>query len=206
MRAVKKNVSDLVTPTDVTLIRHHVREFYKSLQDFTVRLYAKNPKYEKDPRLKEQKIKQIFHGGLPVEFDFAGKPSHELLTAAFQKEAPYPDRVYLLSLGLWKSIREAYEVKGDELFVSSLQIPLGQLQRLHHNISQVNWRLKTHKDSTDKLLFLTNECGEDGYHNMGYEVIMTEILTRIEDDIFLRGGLPGKYIFNMSTFFATIIL
>lgn len=206
MRQARKSVSELVTPTDVMLIRYHVREYHESLLDFTRRLYAKNPKYEKNPASRQQKIRQIFQGGMPVEFDFAGKLSHEVLMAAFQQEVPYPDRVYLLSLGLWKSIAEAYNVKDDTLFVSSLQLPLARLQRLHHNISQVNWRLKTYRDDAGRLLFLTNECGEDGYQNMGYEVIMTRILTRIEDDIYLRGGLPGKYFFNMSTFFATIVI
>lgn len=206
MREARKGFSDLVTPLDVTLIRHHVREFRGALIDFTKRLYAKNPRYESNLEIRQQKIRQIFHGGPPVEYQFAGRFSHEVLTAAFQEDIPYPDRVYLLSLGLWKSIAEAYNVKGDELFVSGLQLPLTQLQRLHHNISQVNWRMKTQRDAAGKLFFLSNECGEDGYQNMGYEVIITEILTRIEDDIFLRGGLPEKYLFNMSTFFMSIII
>jgi hypothetical protein len=41
---------------------------------------------------------------------------------------------------------------------------------------------------------------------MGYEVIMTRILTRIEDDIIMRGGLPGQYMFKMSTVFVGILL
>lgn len=206
MREARKGFSDFVTPLDVKLIRHHVREFRGALIDFTQRLYAKNPRYEGNLEIRQQKIKQIFQDGPPVEYQFAGRFSHEVLTAAFQEENPYPDRVYLLSLGLWKSISEAYDFKGNELFFSGLQLPLEQLQRLHHNISQVNWRLKTQKDSSGKLLFLSNECGEDGYQNMGYEVIITEILTRVEDDIFLRGGLPEKYLFNMSTFFVSIII
>jgi len=55
------------------------------------------------------------------------------------------------------------------------------------------------------LLFITNEPGENGYINMGYEIIMTEIMTRIKDDIFLRGGTPPKLLFTMSTLFLTIV-
>ena len=36
--------------------------------------------------------------------------------------------------------------------------------------------------------------------------IMTEVLTRIQDDIYLRGGLPEKYIFDVSTLFLSILI
>jgi hypothetical protein len=41
---------------------------------------------------------------------------------------------------------------------------------------------------------------------MGFEVLMTRILTRIEDDIFMRGGLPEKYIFRGSNIFLSIAI
>jgi len=197
---------DIFTPTDVTIIRHHVHEYHTAFEELASRLYAKNPKYEKDPLERQRKLRFLFHKDLPVEFVYAYKPSHEVLAAAFAAEPGYPDRVYLLSLGLIKSIREAYEGNEDETFFSGLQIPLDRLQRLHHNLSQVNWRLKTYKDARGELLFRTNEVGPDGTINMGYEVLMTETLTRIKDDIILRGGLPGKYLFNMSTLFLGIML
>lgn len=200
------SVSDIFTSTDVTIIRHHVQEHHITLEEFTVRLYAKNPKYEKDPLERQRKLRFLFHNDLPVEFHYAYRPSHEVLTAAFAVKPDYPDRVYLLSLGLVKSVREAYEGHDDQTFFSGLQIPLDRLQRLHHNLSQVNWRLKTYRDARGELLFRTNEQGSDGTLNMGYEVMMTEILTRIKDDISLRGGLPGKYLFNMSTLFVGILL
>jgi len=197
---------DFFTPTDVGVIRHHVRQYQQSLREFTSRLYAKNPKYEKDLAQQRRKIEAIF-APLPTgEQAYVYKPSHEILAAAFQSDTVEPDRVYLLSLGLWKSIVEAYDVREGSVFVSGLQIPLERLQRLHHNLSQVNWRLKTYKDKNGKLFFLTNEVGADGHLNMGYEVIMTRILTRLEDDIVMRGGLPGKYMFSMSTLFVGILL
>lgn len=200
------DLRDFFTPTDVSIIRHHVQQYRNSLRDFTARLYAKNPRYEKDPAQQRRKIDSIF-GSLPTgEQIYAFKPSHEILTAAFQGEVAEPDRIYLLSLGLWKSIREAYNVREGDFFLSGLQIPLERLQRLHHNVSQVGWRLKTYKDKSGKPLFLTNEAGEAGYINMGYEVIMTRILTRIEDDIIMRGGLPEQYLFKMSTMFVGIVI
>lgn len=199
-------MSDIFTATDVTIIRHHVREHHVVLEEFTKRLYAKNPKFEKDPLERQRKLRFLFHGDLPVEFHYANRPSHEVLTAAFAAKPDYPDRVYLLGLGLTKSIREAYEGHEEQTFFSGLQIPLDRLQRLHHNLCQVNWRLKTYKDARGELLFRTNEMGPDGTINMGYEVLMTEILTRVKDDISLRGGLPGKYLFNMSTLFLGILL
>ena len=194
------------TPTDVGVIRHHVRQYQNSLREFTARLYAKNPKYEKDPARQRRKIDAVF-APLPTgEQVYAYKQSHEILAAAFHPETVEPDRVYLLSLGLWKSIVEAYDIGDEGIFVSGLQISLERLQRLHHNLSQVNWRLKTYKDKNGKLLFLTNEAGANGYLNMGYEVIMTRILTRLEDDIAMRGGLPERYMFSMSTIFVGILL
>ncbi len=199
-------VKEFFTPIDVSIMRHHVQQYRGSLRELTTRLYAKNPKYEKDQSQQQRKIDSIF-GSLPIwEQVYAFKPSQEILTAAFKAEVSEQDRIYLLSLGLWKSIREAYNVGDGDVFLSGLQISLVRLQRLHHNISQVNWRLKTYKDKKGKLLFVTNEVGENGYLNMGYEVIMTQILTRIEDDIIMRGGLPGKYMFNISTMFLGILI
>lgn len=194
------------TPTDVGVIRHHVSQYQNSLREFTARLYAKNPKYEKDLTQQRRKIDSIFASLPTAEQVHAYKKSHEILAAAFHPETVEPDRVYLLSLGLWKSIVEAYDVREGRIFVSGLQIPLERLQRLHHNLSQVNWRLKTYKDKNGKLFFLTNEAGADGYLNMGYEIIMTQILTRLEDDIAMRGGMPGRYMFSMSTLFVGILL
>lgn len=205
---VRDNFVEFVSPTDISIIRHHMRQHRQSLLDFTTRLYAKNPRYEKDLALRQRKINAIFHKGLAAEYLYAHRPSHEILSAAFQEEtAEEPDRVYLLGLGLWKSVREAYTVRDDEeVLLSALQIPLERLQRLHHNISQVNWRLKTYRDRKGELLFRTNEVGADGTFNMAYEVIMTRVLTRIEDDIVMRGGLPEKYVFRMSTLFVGIAL
>ena len=87
-----------------------------------------------------------------------------------------------------------------------MEISLSKLERLYHNISHVNWRLKVYRDEQDVLLFQTNEGGQGDYINMGYEVIMTEIMTRIKDDIAMRGGMPQKMIFDMSTLFLTILL
>lgn len=199
-------VKDFFTPTDVAIIQNHVKQYRSSLREFTERLYAKNPKYEKDLEKRGRKIESIF-AALPTgEQVYAYKPSHEILSAAFQAETKEPDRVYLLCLGLWKSIREAYNLKEGEMLLTGMQIPLERLQRLHRNLSQVNWRLKTYRDREGRLLFLTNEAGEGGYLNMGYEVIMTSILTRIEDDIIMRGGLPEKYLFSISTMFVGILL
>jgi len=198
-------VKEAVSPTNVRLIRHHLDANVRSLEEFILRLYARNPKFEPDLLLRQRKINQIFHGGFVSDADWWHKSSKELLTAAFAPESS-ADRVYLLGLGMVKSIREAYMVIESGMFVSGLQIPLEQLQRLHSNLSQVNWRLKTYRDDKGNLLFLTNGMGENGYLNMGYEVIMTRILTRIEDDIYLHGGLPEKYLFDMSTLFLSILI
>jgi hypothetical protein len=194
-----------IKPTGAKILEYHSGQCLLSIEEFTKRLYLKNPKYEMDRARRQEKLNQIFAYGQPSG-EFSEQSSDELLTAAFAGDTVYPDRVYLLGLGLVKSIREAYGLDERKVLVSGLQIPLEHLERLHYNISQVNWRLKTYKDEKGHLIFLTNEAGENGYINMGYEVIMTEILTRIKDDIYLRGGLPGKYIFNMSTLFLTILL
>ncbi|MBN2331899.1 MAG: hypothetical protein JXO49_06140 [Deltaproteobacteria bacterium] len=204
LAATRQRLGEAVVPTDVKMINHHMEQHYQELEEFTRRLYAKNPKYEPDLVLREEKIKAIFHGGEPPERYFYGQPSHEILRAAFDPVTDYGDRVYLLSLGLVKSVREAYGVEDGQLF-SSLQLPLEKLETLYHNISQVNWRLKVYRDDLGELLFLTNEAAADGYLNMGYEVIMTRVLTRIADDIFLRGGSPPKFFFNMSTMFLAIL-
>jgi hypothetical protein len=192
--------------TEVALIKYHVEGHIESLEEFTRRLYVKNPKYEPDPAVRERKIASIFRRGTAGESGYAGRPSHEVLAAAFARQADCPDRVYLLSLGLVKSIKEGYRLEDGSLLWSGMQVGLEPLERLHHNLSQVNWRLKTYRDEKGELLFRTNEAGEDGYLNMGYEVIVTRILTRIQDDIHLRGGLPRKYFFSASTLFLSILL
>jgi hypothetical protein len=192
-------------PTDARVIDYHAKQCLKSIETFTTRLYAKNPKYEKDKNGQLRKLRDIFAAGGPTG-PFSFRSSRELLTEAFAEKSTDPDRVYLLGLGLVKSIREAYGLDERTMLLSAMQIDLGRLERLCHNLSQVNWRLKTYKDKDGRLLFLTNAAGDDGYVNMGYEVLMTEILTRIQDDIYLRGGLSEKYFFNMSTMFMSIIL
>jgi len=200
-----KLIKRAVVPTDIQIMRYHVKEYYASLEEFTRRLYLKNPKYENDLEIREEKIRSIFQGTGFFYGAVEDDPSHELLEAAFAPDPPYGDRVYLLGLGLAKSIDETYSTN-DRLFVSSMEVSLEKLENLYHNISHVNWRLKVYRDEQSDLLFITNEAGEDGYINMGYEIIVTEILTRIKDDIFLRGGTPPKLFFTMSTLFLSIVL
>ena len=201
-----KHLKNAVTPTDVQIMRYHVREYHKSLEEFTRRLYLKNPKYEKDLDMRKKKIQGIFHEGELPETVFSNQLSHQILEAAFGANTTYEDRVFLLCLGLVKSIRETYYYIEENVFIGSIEIPPERLERLHHNINHLNWRLKVYRDKQGNLLFLTNEAGGNGYINMGYEIIMTEILTRIKDDIFLRGGAMPKWLFNMSTLFLPIIL
>jgi len=195
---------EAIGPIDGRVFRHHRRELLKSVEELTSRLYAKNPKYEPDPVRRQRKLAMIA-GRRPILDAYGAMASNEILTEAFAAAPGETDRVYLLGLGLAKSIRETYEVEGGGAVVTGLQVPLGRLQRLHHNISQVNWRMKTYRDSRGRLLFLTNEAGEGGYINMGFEVLMAGMLTRIADDIYLRGGLPRKYAFNASTLFVSIL-
>lgn len=192
-------------PMDIRMFRYHGREAMKGLELFITRLYNKNPKYEPDPGRRQRKLAQIFHGR-EILGRYASMPSHEILAAAFAEQPAEPDRVYLLGLGLVRSLAEVYGTGDEALLVLGLQVPLEKLERLHLNLSQVNWRLKSYKDQGGELLFRSNEAGADGYVNMGYEVIMTEVLTMLKDDIYIRGGLPGKYIFDMSTLFVSLIL
>ncbi len=198
-------VGDAVIPTGARIFHYHIKEDSRGLEKMVHRLYAKNPKYQPSRLMRHKRIEQIFHGRQMLD-RYAAMPSNEVLSAAFAPDTREPDRVFLLGLGMMKSIREAYGVGHKQIMITALQVPVERLQRLYRNLSQVNWRLKTYKDERGRLLFLTNEKGADGYLNMGYEVIMTAILTRVKDDIYLRGGLPGKYIFDMSTMFVSIIL
>jgi hypothetical protein len=194
-----------IEPTGARILAYHAEQCLGSIETFTQRLYLKNPRHETDPAKRQERIKRIFHPDGPSETP--GAPSsYELLTAAFAGKPSEPDRVYLLGMGLAKSIREAYGLDERNILLTGIQIPLERLERLDHNISQVNWRLKTYRDDTGALLFETNAVGNNGYINMGYEVLMTEILTRIKDDIHLRGGLTGKYAVSMSTLFLSILL
>ncbi len=202
---IGRHLEQAIVPTDVQIMRYHVKEYHKSLEEFTRRLYLKNPKYEKDLEMRKKKIRGIFHGEELPYTDYNNQPSYKVLQAAFGGNPTYEDRVFILSLGLVKSIRETYTIKKG-LFVTILKISLVKLDKLYHNISHVNWRLKVYRDERGDLLFLTNEARGNGYINMGYEVIMTEILTRIKDDIFLRDGAPPKLVFTMSTLFLPIIL
>lgn len=197
--------SNVFGPTDLQIFRYHSEKHLASLHTYISRLYKKNPCYQPDPVNRQKRMSQMFNGAVILD-RYAHRHSDEILTEAFSENPDEPDRVYLLGLGLVKSIQEAYGMESDDFMVSGLQIPLKRLQRLHFNLSQVNWRVKTYKDANGRLLFQSNEVGEDGYINMGYEVVMTEMLTRIEDDIYLRGGLPGKYIFRMSTLFVSLFI
>ncbi len=197
--------AETIGPTGARLFHHHVSQDIKDIETLITRLYVKNPKYQPDPVQRQKRINQIFHGKVILD-KYAKMPSNEVLAEAFAADLLEQDRVYLLGLGMVKSIKEAYGVDKNQIIITALQVPLERLQRLAKNLSQVNWRMKTYKDAQGELLFRSNAVGEDGYMNMGYEVIMTAILTRVQDDIYMRGGLPGKYFFDMSTLFVSIVV
>ena len=198
----------ILTTSDVLIVQHHIRQHYNCLEEFSRRLYLKNPKYETDLKKREQKLDSIFRRRTLPDTVFNKLPSNEVLSAAFSDNPNYHDRVALLALGLRKSIDEGYGQKGpaDSNMLTSLQVSLERLKRLYSNISQVNWRLKVYRDDHQKLYFLTNARASDGYLNMGYEVLLTKVLTRIEDDIYMRDGNPPNIIFKMSTMFLTLFL
>ncbi len=202
-------VAGALTSTDVLLIQYHIREHYSCLHDFCRRLYRKNPKYEPDPEKRRLKLEKVFIERVPPGTPYDEQPSHEILTAAFAPDPGFSDRVLLLALGLRKSIDEGYGRQGpndDTTLVTSLQVSLERLERLYSNLRQVNWRLKVYRDRQGRLLFLTNACGPGGRLNMGYEVLMTEVLTRVADDIYIRGGNPPHVIFRMTTMFLSLFI
>ncbi|MCD6532467.1 MAG: hypothetical protein J7L25_00090 [Deltaproteobacteria bacterium] len=204
----KGGMGGILTTSDVLIIQHHLRQHYSCLEEFCRRLYLKNPKYETDLKKREQKLHNIFKKRTLPDTPYDKLPSNEVLTAVFSADPGYHDRVALLGLGLRKSIDEGYKQEGpdNDKMVTSLQVPLELLKRLYSNISQVKWRLKIHRDNQQKLYLLTNAKAPDGHLNMGYEVLLTKILTRIEDDIYMRGGNPPNVIFKMSTMFFTLFL
>ncbi len=197
--------AETIGPTGARLFHYHISQDIKDIETLITRLYTKNPKYQLNPVLRQKRIEQIFHGKDILD-KYAHMSSDKVLAEAFAPNPMEHDRVYLLGLGMVKSIKEAYGVDKNQIIITALQIPLERLQRLAKNLSQVNWRMKTYKDAQGELLFRSNAVGEDGYMNMGYEVIMTTILTRVRDDIYMRGGLPGKYFFDMSTLFVSIVI
>ncbi len=198
----------ILTSSDVLMVKHHVRQHYICLEEFCRRLYLKNPKYEPDQSQRERKLFTIFRTRENLGTPYDDLPSNLILTAVFAEDTQYQDRIALLGLGLRKSIDEGYDqhTPYTNTMITSLQIPLERLRRLYSNLSQVNWRLKIYHDRQKKLYFLTNEKAPEGYLNMGYEVLMTKVLTRIEDDIYLRGGNPPNVIFRMSTMFFSLFM
>lgn len=200
----KKGCRNTVCGPDVKIIAFHVTKYYQLTEELTRRLYAKNPCYEPDPKRRSAKFDSIFRKAPVLYLKIQALPSHELLRQAFLPQPVIPDRVFLLGLGIKKGIDEAYDTGGN-LFLTGCQIELDRLQRLYSNIAQVNWRMKTYRDGSGKLLFITNQAGENGYINMGFEVIMAQMLTRIEDDIYLRGGLEKNLAFRLAAIFISII-
>ena len=204
----KGGMGGVLTSSDVLIVQHHLRQHYHCLEEFCRRLYLKNPRYEPDLKKRAQKLDLIFKKRKSLGTPYDNQASHDILTAAFSTDPKADDRIALLALGLRKSIDEGYGQDGpdEDTMITSLQISLDRLKRLYSNISQVNWRLKVYCDADQKLYFLTNEIAPEGHLNMGYEVLMTKILTRIEDDIYMRGGNPPNVIFRMSTMFFSLFL
>ena len=198
----------VLTSSDVLIVQHHLRQHYHCLEEFCRRLYLKNPKYEPDVEKRTQKLDLIFKKRKNLGTPYDNQASHKVLTAAFSADSKYNDRIALLALGLRKSIDEGYNQSGpdEDTMITTLQISLGRLKKLYSNLNQVNWRLKVYRNTDQKLYFLANEIAPEGHLNMGYEVLMTKILTRIEDDIYMRGGNPPNVIFRMSTMFLSLFL
>ncbi len=205
MQGIKDNVRNTFTPSDTKIIKYHVAQDLRDIEDLMNRLYLKNPCYEPCREVRRQKIGAIFRAGeVPECQDYFHLPSHEILTMTFSPDCPCADRVFMLGLGLAKSIREAYDIE-NTMFITGVQIPAERLERLYHNLQQVNWRLKTYRDENGELLFCTNEAGENGYINMEYEKIFTRLLTRTSDDIYLRDGLMNNFLFRSTTVFLSIL-
>ncbi|HDS16710.1 MAG TPA: hypothetical protein ENN66_08935 [Proteobacteria bacterium] len=203
----KGGMEGILTSSDVLIVQHHIREHYRCLETLCQRLYLKNPKYEPDPKKREARLNAVFYGDGTLAEPWNRRASHEILTAVFDPATTYPDRVALLALGLRRSIDEGYNQTGpDQTMFTSLELSLERLKRLHSNLNQVNWRLKSSRNSEQNLYFLTNEADPAGHLNMGYEVLMTRVLTRIEDDIFMRGGNPPNLVFRISTMFLSLFL
>ncbi len=198
----------ILTSSDVLVVKHHIRQHYICLEEFCRRLYLKNPKYEPDLKQRERKLSTIFKTREKLGTPYDDLPSNLILTAVFAEDTQCHDRIALLGLGLRKSIDEGYDqhTPYTNTMITSLQIPLERLSRLYSNLSQVNWRLKVYRDRRGELYFLTNEKDPEGHLNMGYEVLMTKVLTRIEDDIYMRGGNPPNVIFRMSTMFFSLFM
>lgn len=198
----------ILTTSDVLMVKHHVRQHYVCLEEFCRRLYLKNPKYEPDQMQQSKKLYSIFIARENLGTPYDNLPSNLILTAVFAEETQYKDRIALLGLGLRKSIDEGYNqhTPYTNTMITSLQIPLERLKKLYSNLSQVNWRIKVYHDRREKLYFISNEKTPEGYLNMGYEVLMTKVLTRIEDDIYMRGGNPPNVIFKMSTMFFSLFM
>jgi len=201
----KDNVRNTFTPSDTKIIKYHVQQDLRDIEDLMNRLYLKNPCYESSESMRRQKIDAIFRqGAVPECNEYFSMPSNEILTMTFSPECACSDRVFLLGLGLAKSIREAYDIE-NQFFITGAQIPTERLARLYHNLNQVNWRLKTYYDKNGELMFRTNEAGDNGYINMEYEKIFTRMLTRTADDIYLRDGLMNNFIFRSTTVFLSIL-
>jgi hypothetical protein len=211
-------LSALTTP-DVLIIKYHIQQICLDMEEFCRRLYLKNPCYEPDIEVRAEKLKLAFH---PQPDESAGQSqlvpainiqryeklfSYQLLEAAFAAVPPDCDRVLLLALGMKKSIVEGYDGHdGTSAMLSGMQLSVASLQRLHANLQQLNWRLKTYRNSSNELIFQTNALGENAYLNMGYEVLMTRMLTRVADDIYLRNGQTPNFVFTMTTMFLPLIL
>ena len=206
----------VLTSPDVLIIKYHIEQNTLDMEEFCRRLYLKNPKYEPNIEKRSRKLTAIFHPPIDTEskkqqpdspLPYNNLLSHQLLEAAFANKPPQSDRVYLLALGMKKSIIEGYDGHNkNQTMFSGMQLSPKKLQILHANVQQLNWRLKTYRDPYAKPRFQTNALGEDSTINMGYEVIMTRILTRIADDIYLRNGQTPNFIFNMSTMFLPLFL
>ncbi|MDY0190520.1 MAG: hypothetical protein RBR22_07270 [Desulfuromonas sp.] len=203
-----------LTSPDVLIIRHHIERDQQDIEEFCRRLYLKNPIYEADIAAREQKLATIFPPAtldapvptFPGIADYANLPSHKLLEAAFSPNPPTRDRVLLLAIGMHKSIAEGYDGYDKRTLFSGIQLSTQKLENLYANICQLSWRLKTYHNPDGSLIFLTNAVDASGYINMGYEVLLTRILTRTADDIFMRNGQTPNFIFTMSTMFLPLLL
>ncbi len=215
----KSPLGRTISPPDVKIMSYHYRANLTLLRDMMQRLYRKNPCYEPDQRSRMEKMDFLFNPGYSARqarwyqnlsaIEDMGcpvltLPSHRLLDMAFSPEPCYHDRIFLLIMGLKKSLDEAYSVT-DGVFVTGCQIPVEQLQRLYHNFQVAKWRLKSRRFPDGTPVFYANEAGRGGYINMGYEVIFTTILTRIADDIYLRSGLEGHFAIRLGASFMAIL-
>ncbi len=188
----------------------HVKKIYEHLFDLSVKLYKRNPRELRKAKIfnvkdANERITTLFKFKENPEYEFEefkDKKGIDVLNLSLDPNYQ-GDRVFCMMAGLIGMIRASYNNKTKIYMWHDLDPQ--KLYNSARNIEILIWKLKTVKDSNNKLLLLTNSRpGEE--INLSYERLFGKMISIQDMMSQVASGATDRTINKVVHFFVSKLL